>query len=66
MDFDDLKTAIMMMASEMEHRPDDAHELHLQLRDMLGEIRAMGMPLPDDLVELEKKLTRDVEGVDPD
>ena len=66
MDFDDLKTAIMMMVSEMEARPDDAHELHLQLREKLDEIRAMGLPLPDDLVELERKLTRDVEGVDPD
>lgn len=66
MDFDDLKTAIMMMVSEMEHRPEDAHELHLQLREKLDEIRAMGLPLPDDLVELERKLTRDVEGVEPD
>jgi len=65
-EFDDLKTAIMMMASEMEHKPEDAHELHLQLRKMLDQIRAMGMPLPEDLVALERKLERDVEGVRPE
>ena len=66
MDFDDLKTAIMMMASEMENKPEDAHEMHLKLREMLDQIRATGMPLPEDLVELERKLERDVEGVPPD
>jgi len=65
-DFDDLKTAIMMMASEMENKPEDAHEMHLKLREMLDQIRATGMPLPEDLVELERKLERDVEGVPPD
>jgi hypothetical protein len=30
--------------------------VHEQLREKLNELRAMGMPLPDDLVALEKRL----------
>jgi hypothetical protein len=47
----------------MEGEPDDLHEVHLRLLEILSEIKATGMPLPDDLVELEKRLTADVEGV---
>ena len=35
------------------------HEVHENLREKLNELRAMGMPLPDDLVELEKRLEAD-------
>ncbi|MDD9876763.1 MAG: hypothetical protein OXR84_04895 [Magnetovibrio sp.] len=63
MAFERLRAAILMLAEEWEAKPEDDHELHLQLQEKLAEIRAMGMPLPDDLVELEKKLERDVEGV---
>jgi len=65
MAFEDLKRAIMMMAEELETKPEDDHELHMQLREMLEQIKATGMPLPEDLVELERKLERDVEGVEP-
>jgi len=64
MSFEDIKTAIMMLAEKLEMKPEDDHELHLQLSEMFRQIRATGMPLPEDLVELERKLTRDVEGVD--
>jgi hypothetical protein len=40
----------------MENQPEDAHELYLQVREKLNEMRAFGMPLPSDLVELEKEL----------
>ena len=33
------------------------HEMHLQLLTRLNEMKATGMPLPEDLVELEKQLT---------
>ena len=40
----------------MVDRPEDAHEIHERIRETLNELRAMGMPLPADLVELEKQL----------
>jgi hypothetical protein len=40
----------------MVNQPEDEHEVLEQLREKLNELRAMGMPLPDDLVALEKQL----------
>ena len=40
----------------MENLPEDRHELYLQIRERLNEMRAFGMPLPADLVEFEEKL----------
>jgi hypothetical protein len=56
MAFENIKAEIAMLLSEMVNQPEDNHEVHEQLREKLNEIRAMGMPLPDDLVELEKRL----------
>ena len=40
----------------MENQPEDPHELYLQIREKLNEMRAFGMPLPADLVAFEKDL----------
>jgi hypothetical protein len=44
---------------EMINQPQDQHEIQEQLREKLSEMRAMGMPLPADLVQLEKRLDDD-------
>ena len=44
---------------EMVNQPEDQHEIQEQLREKLREMRAMGLPLPADLVELEKRLDDD-------
>ena len=62
MDRTDLIAAINTLVAQMESRPDDLHEVHIKLRETLGQLRATGMPLPDDLVELERRLEIDVEG----
>jgi hypothetical protein len=56
MAFEDLKAEIALLLNQMENQPEDRHELYLQIRERLSELRAFGMPLPDDLVRLEKKL----------
>jgi hypothetical protein len=40
----------------MQNEPKDRHELYLQLMEKLNELRAFGMPLPQDLVAMEKAL----------
>jgi phage-related holin len=40
----------------MENQPEDRHELYLQVREKLNEMRAFGMPVPEDLVRLEEEL----------
>ncbi len=62
MDRTELLAAINLLARQMDEEPDDLHEVHLRLLELLGELRATGMPLPQDLVELERRLTADVEG----
>ena len=60
MAFDQLMSEISMLLSEMENRPDDQWELHEQILEKLNELRALGLPLPEDLVQLEEKLSREL------
>ena len=57
MAFEAIKTEIRALLEGAIEEPEDVHELHLQLLNKLNEMRATGMPLPDDLVELERQLT---------
>ena len=59
MAFEDIKAQIALLVEEMVKRPTDAPEIHETLREHLNELKAMGMPLPDDLVALEKQLETD-------
>ena len=56
MAFDDLKAELGILMTQMQTQPEDRHELYLQLMEKLHEIKAFGMPLPPDLVEMEKAL----------
>jgi hypothetical protein len=40
----------------MEPPPEDPHELYLRIYEKLNEFKALGLPLPDDLVRVEKEL----------
>lgn len=56
MAFEQLKTEIGLLLTEMQNEPEDPHEIYLALKEKLGELKAYGMPLPDDLVKLERDL----------
>ncbi|MEP9396707.1 hypothetical protein [Mesorhizobium sp. KR2-14] len=56
MALEELKAQIGYLVGQMVDRPEDAHEIYERIREKLNELRAMGMPLPADLVELEKQL----------
>jgi hypothetical protein len=56
MAFDDLKAELALLINQMENQPEDRHELYLQIRERLNEMRAFGMPLPEDLVKFEEEL----------
>ncbi|MDQ7081335.1 MAG: hypothetical protein Q9M41_11785 [Paracoccaceae bacterium] len=60
MSFEELKVGIQMLLEQMTERPEDAHELQEMLREKLAEMRGLGLPLPEDLVELEKRLEQDL------
>ena len=59
MALEQIKAQIALLLEEMVNQPEDRHEVHEQLREKLSELRAMGMPLPADLVALEKRLDKD-------
>jgi hypothetical protein len=56
MAFEDLKAELALLINQMENQPEDRHELYLQIREKLNEMRAFGMPLPEDLVRFEEEL----------
>ena len=62
MAFEEILAEINQLLTDMVHQPEDAHELQLRLHEKLAELRATGMPLPDDLVELEKRLQDELSG----
>jgi hypothetical protein len=66
MAFEELKAQIGALLTGLEDQPEDKHELYELIREKLAQMRAMGMPLPDDLVELEAKLEREFQSGLPD
>ena len=56
MPFESLKARITMLLEQMIHQPEDVHELQETLREELAELKASGLPLPQDLVDLEQQL----------
>jgi len=56
MALEEIKARISLLLEEMVNQPEDEHEFLEQVREKLNEMRAMGMPLPDDLLALEKQL----------
>ena len=56
MDRDEIEAAVSLLLDDMEGEWGDRHEIFLRIRQTLDQMRAMGMPLPDDLVRLEDEL----------
>jgi hypothetical protein len=56
MAFDDLEAELALLINQMDTPPEDPHELYQRIFEKLNEFKAMGLPLPDDLVRVEKEL----------
>ena len=56
MAFEQIKQEIALLLTEMQNEPQDRHELYLSLKEKLNQLKATGMPLPEDLVTLERDL----------
>jgi hypothetical protein len=61
MDREELEAAVAVLLEQMEGDQGDSHEVYLRLRQILDGMRAMGMPLPDDLLRMEQELAADFE-----
>jgi hypothetical protein len=56
MAFEDVQAEIGLLLTRMQNEPEDRHELHIKLIEKLNELKAYGMPLPQDLVDLKERL----------
>lgn len=56
MAFEKMRAEIDILLQRIVETPEDATEMEQRLREKLNEMRAFGMPLPDDLVDLERTL----------
>ncbi len=56
MAFEEVKAEIGLLLTRMQNEPTDRHELYLQLMEKINELKAYGMPIPDDLKQLETAL----------
>ena len=56
MAFEEIKAELELLLESMQNAPEDAHELHQQILQKLNELKAFGMPLPQNLVRLEAQL----------
>lgn len=61
MDREELQASLAVLLEQMEGDQGDSHEVWLRLRQILDGMRAMGMPLPDDLLRMERELAADFE-----
>ena len=55
-----LQAQISLLVSQINNQPKDVQELYEQLHLKLNELRGLGQPLPDDLVELEKIMLAEI------
>ncbi len=58
MAFEDVQAELGLLLTQMQNEtgPEDRHELYLVVLRKLNELKAYGMPLPQDLVDLENAL----------
>ena len=56
MDEKELEARLELLLEEMTQEPEDEHELFLQLQQVLNGMRGLGMPVPQDLADLEATL----------
>lgn len=60
MAFELIKAEIGEILADLQNKPEDAHELQMMLLEKLNELRAFGMPVPPDLLQLEAALEADL------
>ena len=57
----DKNAELSWLMSQAQGDLNDAHEIQMRLQQMIATMRAEGLPLPQDLVDLEAKLDKEFE-----
>jgi predicted nucleic acid-binding Zn-ribbon protein len=59
MALEELQAQINLLVSQINNQPEDVHELYELLHQKLNELRGTGQPLPQDLIDLEKRMQKE-------
>ena len=59
MNLDELRAELSLLLSEMDNRPEDSRELYCAIHRRFKEVRALGVPMPDDLKRMERNLLQE-------
>ena len=59
MALEELQAQISLLVSQINNQPEDVHELYELLHQKLNERRSAGQPLPQDLIDLEKRMLKE-------
>jgi hypothetical protein len=62
MDEQELEVALSLLLEDMEDQGTDSHEIFVRLDQLFNSMRALGMPLPQDLVRLHEELAAEFGG----
>ncbi len=62
MAFEDLDAEIAYLLDVMEGELGDLREIEFRLQQVISTMRAEGLPVPEDLINLEAKLDRLLQG----
>ena len=60
MDEQELESALSLLLEDLEGEIGGVGDIYTRLTRVLNGMRAFGMPLPDDLVRLERKLAEEL------
>jgi hypothetical protein len=59
MDREQLEAALSLLLDEMDGEIEDSHEIYLRLTMLLNQMRALNMPIPDDLAQMEAEMSKE-------
>ena len=60
MERDEIDAELSLLLNEMEGDYGDRHEIYMRLIGVLDSMRAFGLPVPEDLVEMEQNLAAEL------
>ena len=66
MSLESLKAEISLILETFSNPPHDRYELYIQLKEKLNDMRAFGMPPPNDLLDLENALDEEFAAKGPE
>jgi hypothetical protein len=59
MNREELRAALSLLVDEMDGEIEDSHEIYLRLTMLLNQMRALNMPIPEDLARMEAEMSEE-------